>query len=108
MSNLSETTPDFSMSTLSLHSNGSQNEDWDRSEFDIQAETTKPSTTPRNSVIFPVDGTEQTPGRGGFTKSERTISELLKLHSEKGTEGKFSQDEASRVAEVLGQWVSTR
>lgn len=99
------------MSTLSLNSNGSQNEDWDRSESDIQAntdngESSKPTTTPRNSVVFPNDGNDNTPGRGVASKGERTLSQLLKLHAESGTQGNFSQEEASRVAEVLGQWVS--
>jgi hypothetical protein len=108
---MSDSTVEFSMSKLSLNSSGSQNEDWDRSESDIQTNTVsvydKP-TTPRNSVVFPADGTEKTPGRGVASKGERTLSELLKLHAEKGTEGRFSADEASRVAEVLGQWVSIR
>jgi hypothetical protein len=107
---MSDATADFSMSTLSLNSCGSQNEDWDRSESDIQADSglsdNKRTTTPRNSVVFPADGAEKTPGRGVASKGERTLSELLKLHAEKGTEGRFSADEASRVAEVLGQWVS--
>jgi ABC-type sulfate transport system substrate-binding protein len=30
----------------------------------------------------------------------------MRLHAEKGTNSKFSQEEASRVADVLGQWVS--
>jgi hypothetical protein len=107
---MSGSTTDFSMSTLSLDSTGSQNEDWDRSESDIQVDNlpsnNKQITTPRNSVVFPADGSEKTPGRGAASKSERTLSELLKLHAEKGTGGRFSADEASRVAEVLGQWVS--
>lgn len=107
-------TADFSMSTLSLNSTSSQNEDWDRSESDMHThdhESTddKPMTTPRNSVIFPAEETERTPGRGGASKGGRTLSELLKLHAaETGGEGKFSQEEVSRVAEVLGQWVSLR
>ena len=107
---MSGSTTDFSMSTLSLDSTGSQNEDWDRSESDIQVDNlpsnNKQMTTPRNSVVFPADGSEKTPGRGAASMSERTLSELLKLHAEKGTGGRFSADEASRVAEVLGQWVS--
>ncbi|KIM85845.1 hypothetical protein PILCRDRAFT_817086 [Piloderma croceum F 1598] len=108
---MSDATADFSMSTLSLNSCGSQNEDWDRSESDIQADSglsdNKRTTTPRNSVVFPADGAERTPGRGVASKGERTLSELLKLHAEKGTEGRFSADEASRVAEVLGQWINS-
>jgi len=99
------------MSTLSFSSSGSQNEDWDRSESDIGAAgsglfNNKP-TTPRNSVVFPTNGPEKTPSRGVASKGERTLSELLKLHAEKGTGGKFSADEASRVAEVLGQWINS-
>lgn len=107
-----------SMSTVSRHSTGSQNEsqneDWDRSESDIPTDVQdllgsgRPTTTPRNSVIFPADdGAENTPGRMAVAsqKSERTLSQLLKLHAADGTEGKFSQEEASRIAEVLGQWV---
>ena len=79
-------------------------------------------TTPRNSVVFPA---EDTPGRttrytssGYHSKNgsvdgmgnagkggKRTLSELLRLHSEKNTNGMFSAEEASRIADVLGQWV---
>lgn len=116
---------DFSLSTLSLNSNGSQNEDWDRSlildsepsSLSSSQTFTRPisTTTPRNSVIFPADH-DATPGRSradtlersGSTSAQgkRSLSELLRLHAEKGTDVNFSQDEASRVADVLGQWVS--
>lgn len=113
---------DFSLSTLSLDS---QNEDWDRS-LSVDSETSSLSNslnlppqyataTPRNSVVFPVDD-GATPGRTRANTREgsghvhaqgkRSLSELLRLHAEKGTESKFSQEEASRVADVLGQWVS--
>jgi hypothetical protein len=97
------------MSTLSLNSTGSQNEDWDRSESEIQTDQSahNPMTTPRNSIVFPADEVERTPGRGVASKGGRTLSELLKLHAEAGTEGRFSQEEASRVAEVLGQWINS-
>jgi hypothetical protein len=98
---------DFSVSTLSLSSSSSQ-EDWDRSSFDINSNAS--TTTPRNSVLFPADGGhDQTPGRPLSPKPDgsgkRSISELLRIHAEKGTNVKFSAEEASRVAEVLGQWV---
>lgn len=109
---MSDSKADFSISTLSLSSTNSHNEDWDHSESDIQAGNSsshaKQTATPRNSVVFPANGAEKTPVRGAESKGERTLSELLKMHSEKGTEGGFSVDEASRVAEVLGQWVSVR
>jgi hypothetical protein len=78
-------------------------------------------STPRNSVIFPA---EETPGRptryssgsvlhsrngsldildGGI--KQRTLSDLLKLHSERGSSGDFNAEEATRIADVLGQWV---
>jgi len=42
-------------------------------------------------------------GKGG---PKRTLSELLRLHSEKGSNGRFSAEEASRIADVLGQWIN--
>lgn len=103
------------MSKLSLHSNGSQSEDWDRSlsmdgsQPPSPGSKTRPlaSTTPRNSVVFPADE-EATPGRSAQTgeKGKRSLSELLRLHAEKGTDCKFSAEEASQVADVLRDWVS--
>ncbi|RDB16066.1 hypothetical protein Hypma_003450 [Hypsizygus marmoreus] len=109
---------DLNFSTLSLNSNSSQQEDWDRSlilESDTSSNTTTTAfTTPRNSVAFPADtgatpgrtraDTIEAPGTGG--KGKRTLSELLRLHAEKGTDVNFSQEEASRVADVLGQWIN--
>ena len=113
----------LSLSTLSLNSTSSdsQNEDWDQSleitDEDITSENTLSPlarTTPRNSVVFPAD---ETPGRLVKTgcghgrdgsvdgKGKRTLSELLKMHSERGTNCQFSVEEASRVGDVLGQWV---
>jgi hypothetical protein len=78
-------------------------------------------TTPRNSVVFPAYGT---PGRATHFNSchglhsrrgsveglevdhkKRTLSDLFKLHSEKGSNGDYSVDEAKRIADLLGQWV---
>jgi len=108
---------DFSLSTLSLNSTGSQHEDWDRS-LNLDSEscslsnslTLPPSTsttTPRNSVAFPADDGATPRRTNENTKGgKRTLSELLRLHAEKGTDCQFSQDEASRVADVLGQWIN--
>lgn len=111
---------ELNMSKLSLNSNDSQSEDWDRSlmlmddsepssptEAQQSRSRTIAATTPRNSVIFPGDR-DSTPRSGpkpGAGDGKRSLSELLRLHSEKGTDVKFSTEEASRVAEVLGQWV---
>lgn len=107
---------DFSFSKLSLHSNGSQSEDWDRSVILIDSEPPSPrpnskplaSTTPRNSVAFPVDdgATPRTSTAG--ENGKRSLSELLRLHAEKGTSCNFSPEELARVEDVLGQWVSFR
>ncbi|KAF8067651.1 hypothetical protein FPV67DRAFT_1492755 [Lyophyllum atratum] len=113
---------DFSLSTLSLNSDGSQSEDWDRSLILSESESSSQSltqmnatTTPRNSVLFPVDNSA-TPGRtradtvdsprNTGTQGKRSLSELLRLNAEKGTDVKFSAEEASRVADVLGQWIN--
>lgn len=62
----------------------------------------------QNSVAFPgeealeidKDAPAVVAGRGS-----RTLSDLLRLHAEKGTEFTCSPEEASRLADVLGQWV---
>jgi len=46
------------------------------------------------------------PKKGG-RRGSRTLSELLKLYAEKGTDCKFSQEEATRIADVLGQWINS-
>ncbi|KAH7882830.1 hypothetical protein F5I97DRAFT_1977198 [Phlebopus sp. FC_14] len=90
----------FTLSSLSLSS-----EDWDRSESDINVPNGYP--TPRNSVAFPADGVEDTPGRAVRGKGGRSLSELMRLHAEKGTDVTFSAEEASSVADVLKQWINS-
>ena len=91
-------------STTSPHSRGSiHEEDWDRSESEIQPDGDL--RTPRNSVLFPADGGPDLSPRKGGRRGNRTLSELLKLYAEKGTDCQFSQEEATRIADVLGQWV---
>jgi hypothetical protein len=94
------------MSQMSLNSTESQSEDWDRSmsvDEDHDMLVDVPTKTPRNSVIFPADGSQDTPRSKAGGK--RTLSELLRLHAGQGADA-LSTEEASRVADVLGQWVS--
>ncbi|KAF9530056.1 hypothetical protein CPB83DRAFT_752667, partial [Crepidotus variabilis] len=118
---MSSETLDRSLSSLSIHSSGSMPEDdWDPLESQNSVAAPQfPTLTPRNSIIFPA---EDTPGRktryhsregslqnGNFEgrgSGKRTLSELLRLHSEKTSNGEFSQEEASRIADVLGQWIN--
>lgn len=104
---------DFSMSKLSLHSNGSQSEDWDRSMSQDDSQPPSPgaqtrslaTTTPRNSVVFPAghEDDNATPGRS--KRSKRSLSELLRLHAEKGTDCRFTVEETAQLAAVLNDWV---
>lgn len=80
---------------LLLPSTENQNEDWD------------------NSIRGPqsVESSQETAEKADSQSSQlvdvrkRTLSELLKLHAEKGKDIDMSADEASAVAEVLGRWV---
>jgi len=122
---------DRSLSSLSLDSQ--PEDDWDRTLVDpntisvavpLDAQPTTVATvnlitTPRNSVVFPAEDTPSKSSRYSSTEEfrervisgnvtvKRTLSELLRLHSEKGSKGKFSQEEALRIADVLGEWVSS-
>ena len=101
---MSSITSQDTTSTISRHSHGSiHEEDWDRSESEIQLDSNL--RTPRNSVLFPADGMPDLSPRKGGRRGNRTLSELLKLYAEKGTDCQFSQEEATRIADVLGQWV---
>ena len=88
-------------SNTSLLNPESPAEDWDRSSGDLR------SSMQANSVAFPGDGKEEeaVPVAAGG-KANRTLSDLLKLHAEKGTNFTCSPEEATRLADVLGQWVS--
>ncbi|KAG0697901.1 hypothetical protein DFH29DRAFT_944198 [Suillus ampliporus] len=92
----------FTMSSFSLN----LNEDWDRSESDIIVPQTQ---LPRNSVLFPGEEAQDhctTPRANGSGKC-RSLSELMRLHAEKGTDVTFNIEEATRVADVLKQWINS-
>ncbi|PPR08250.1 hypothetical protein CVT24_001292 [Panaeolus cyanescens] len=120
--------PDFERSFSSLSTGSQSEDDWDRSLVHDESsdsvvlaniDSFTAVTTPRNSIVFPAD---ETPGRTSHYSShskkgsmdtnligkggKRTLSELLKLHSEKGSNGSFTQEEANRIADVLGQWIN--
>ena len=82
-------------------------EDWDHLDSPTIDSPTTVGTTAPSRVIFPSHGPpDDTPVLRSPRASKRTLSELLKLHAEKGTDVHFSAEEASRLEEVLGQWVS--
>jgi len=103
--------------TKSLSRHPSQSpEDWDHPEsmVDPSPSAVTSTTAPTTSrIAFPstqggaaADPDTPTPDshRGGRA-GKRTLSELLKLHAEKGTDVHFTSEEANRLEELLGQWV---
>jgi len=97
-------TLDRSLSSLSL--NSVPEDDWDGDTKGNAA-----TTTPRNSIVFPVDQTPTHSKNASVQnlengKGNRTLSDLLRLHSEKDSTGSFSPEEAARIADVLGQWIN--
>ncbi|THH17304.1 hypothetical protein EW146_g3472 [Bondarzewia mesenterica] len=81
-------------------------EDWDRSDIDLHG------TETQSRVAFPSHGSEDSSNSGSqegprASGGSRTLSELLKLHAEKGTDVHFTVEEAIRVADVLGQWINS-
>jgi hypothetical protein len=93
-------------------------EDWDHPESMVDPSTVTSTTAPTPSrVVFPSsqggapasDPDAPTPDshshRGSRAAGKRTLSELLKLHAEKGTDVHFSSEEANRLEDLLGQWV---
>jgi hypothetical protein len=111
-------------SSLSRHSSQPP-EDWDHPESTIDpspANSVAPAPTSR--IVFPsshgdtVNGDDapppptsdapHSPHRRDGRSGKRTLSELLKLHAEKGTDVHFTAKEAARLEDVLGQWVRQR
>ncbi|KAH9000789.1 hypothetical protein EDB86DRAFT_452956 [Lactarius hatsudake] len=86
-------------------------EDWDHLDSPMTDSPTTVSNAP-SRVAFPSRGAaDDSPMPGalphGGRAGKRTLSELLKLHAEKGTDVHFSAEEAARVEEVLGQWINS-
>ncbi|KAI0027673.1 hypothetical protein K488DRAFT_90581 [Vararia minispora EC-137] len=79
-------------------------EDWDRSLVDLE-----PGVAGSARVAFPSHDVDDSPteGTGGRSSGKRTLSELLKLHAEKGTAVNFTPEEAAKLEEVLGQWINS-
>jgi len=93
--------------------NDPNQEDWDKSLVS-EGSSGNNISTPLNTVVFPIIGGGEAMipnnnstewSRVGSGQSKRTLSELLKRHAEKGTNCRLSQEEATRLGEVLGQWV---
>ncbi|KAI9458859.1 hypothetical protein BJY52DRAFT_1267548 [Lactarius psammicola] len=87
-------------------------EDWDHLDSPMTDSPTTVSPTATSRVAFPSHGAaDDSPVPGapphGGRAGKRTLSELLKLHAEKGTDVHFSAEEAARLEEVLGQWINS-
>ncbi|KAI0088825.1 hypothetical protein BDY19DRAFT_149779 [Irpex rosettiformis] len=81
--------------------------DWDRWTYDASKNTSQ------NSVQFPgisepnTTTQEEPLNSAASSNAKRTLSALLKLHAERGTDVNFSPEEADRVAEVLNRWINS-
>jgi hypothetical protein len=101
---------ELTASQLSIGSTRSQDvdEDWDRSmttsTVSIAQDDLQPETNSRNSTIVPVEDTSRT----GTPPTGNELVGLLKRHGVKDAHLKLSADDASRLADVLGQWVRYR
>ena len=89
-------------------------EDWDHPEpttvdhHSTMVNATTSAAAP-SRVVFPSQGggddnDASAPPEGGRS-GKRTLSELLKLHAEKGTDVHCTTEEAARLEESLGRWV---
>jgi hypothetical protein len=96
----SPTRPPMTTQTADL-SNLSLSEDWD-------AASAGSVPFPRDASQEPTDSPASDTTHGAAAEGKtRTISQLLRLYAEKGTDVSMSQDEANAVAEALGNWVSS-
>lgn len=82
-------------------------EDWDRSDMDMDLSAAQDATQ-QNSVAFPSEqGGHDSPSTEQRSREpKRTLSDLLKVYAEKGTDVTMNPEEAARVEDVLKAWVS--
>jgi hypothetical protein len=94
-------------------------EDWDHPESMVDTSAVTTTAPAPSRVVFPSRGgaTDDdpdtptpdalpSPSHRGGRSGKRTLSELLKVHAEKGTDVHFTSEEAARLEDLLGQWVS--
>ncbi|KAF8531314.1 hypothetical protein JB92DRAFT_95402 [Gautieria morchelliformis] len=96
-----------SLSNLSIGSSSSTSEDWDRSASEIQADPEPPQTpsTSRVATVHVVDTENE--GTPGGAKGRQSLSDLLRLHAEKGKDLKLSKEDEQRLSEELGKWINS-
>ncbi|KAF8589094.1 hypothetical protein K439DRAFT_1612992 [Ramaria rubella] len=96
-----------SLSKLSIDSSNSASEDWDRSASDIHVDHEPPKTpsTSRMARLSHMDNDND--GTPGGTKGRRSLSDLLRLHAEKGKDLKLSEEDEQRLSEELGKWINS-
>jgi hypothetical protein len=63
----------------------------------------------QNSVAFPSeqDGHDSPSSEQRNKEPKRTLSDLLKIYAEKGTDVTMNPEEAARVADVLKAWINS-
>lgn len=96
--------PQIEASISQLSINSSTSEDWDRSVSDIAP----PSTPSRSSLRLPHlngDNGVDNDGTPSGTKGRKSLSDLLRLHAEKGKDLHLSEEDELRLSEELGRWV---
>ncbi|KAF8503017.1 hypothetical protein BU17DRAFT_58624 [Hysterangium stoloniferum] len=98
---------DASMSKLSINSSNSTSEDWDRSASDLRVES-EPPKTPSRPRIMVLNGIDQdNDGTPGGAKGRKSLSDLLRLHAEKGKDLQLSEEDEQRLSEELGRWINS-
>lgn len=95
-----------SLSKLSIDSSNSASEDWDRSASDIHVDHEPPKTPSTSRMAATHDMDNENEGTPGGTKGRRSLSDLLRLHAEKGKDLKLSEEDEQRLSEELGKWAS--
>jgi hypothetical protein len=108
----SENGVEHKLSQLSLSSHSSDSsttEDWDNSlaHDGPDDDAAAANSTPRNSVFLANGDVQATPrSAASISRAKRSLQELMRQQAERTKDSSFSSQEAAKVAEVLGQWVS--
>ncbi|GJJ10512.1 hypothetical protein Clacol_004738 [Clathrus columnatus] len=98
--------PQIEASISQLSINSSASEDWDRSVSDIAPPSTPSQSASRIPQLNGENGIDND-GTPSGTKGRKSLSDLLRLHAEKGKDLHLSEEDELRLSEELGRWINS-
>ncbi|KDQ10343.1 hypothetical protein BOTBODRAFT_58085 [Botryobasidium botryosum FD-172 SS1] len=97
-----------SLSITSVASSTGASEDWNRSRSDVSKPPSPPMTPERRTLAL-AEGSATDNGRTptSAVRGTRSLSEIMRLHAERGRDVRLNEDEEMRLSEELARWINS-